>query len=461
MILTAVVAVAVLTGNRGPGTAQAQSFQMPPQGDSFPAAFARILEDPEYAYLEYRDYPVPPKASAAKPPQGFKPVYVSHYGRHGARYNYIQSGYDNLEKLFREALADGVLTERGKELAQRYLAAYPAFHLRAGDLTRKGWNQHHGIGERMYRNYREVFRRKPVIDARASTSQRSIMSMVSFCDAMEECDPRLNISKETSEAWMHIMNPHHSQDPFAAIAVDKDKPYGDEWFRERAELFRKDVPAERYLPAFFTDLSWVRAHFGSASRLELEFYYLMISTACTEVPVDFTDLFTPEDLCGLWEWRNLLYYSLWGPGGHGRNPAYYISGYLLEDILDKAEEDLASGQIGARLRFGHDTSIGMILALMQVPGWCQGAEHPGDVKYIYDFSNVPMAANLQWIFYRNRKGETLVRMMLNERDLTLPLPGDLAPYYRWSDFLPYYRAIADQARTKRAELLAAYGEKGK
>jgi hypothetical protein len=29
-------------------------------------------------------------------------------------------------------------------------------------------------------------------------------------------------------------------------------------------------------------------------------------------------------------------------------------------------------------------------------------------------------------------------VLLNENEATLPLPSDLAPYYRWSDFRKYY-----------------------
>lgn len=408
-----------------------------------PAAFERILSDPEYAYLEYRDYPVPDCKPSA-PPKGYKPVYISHYSRHGSRYNYIQSSYDNLKALFEKALAADVLTGDGKALARKYLEAFPYFDLHAGDLTRKGWDQHYGIGKRMYQNYREVFRKRPVIDARASTIPRSIMSMVAFCDALEERDSKLQITKQTSESWLHIMNPHHSTKPFAELAKDGKKAYGKEWEAEMKALQAKIIPAKEYLKKYFTDLDWVKRNFG-LTKLKVELYRLMISTECTDVPYHFTELFTPEELCGLWEWSNLLYYNKWGPGHNGLNHSFYIAAYLLEDILDKAEEDLADGRIGARLRFGHDTPIGMLLTLLDMDGWNKGAEHPEDVKYIYDFSNVPMAANLQLIFYRNRKGDTLVKMMLNEKDIT--------PYYRWEDFLAKGRATVASAKQKMEEYL--------
>ena len=110
------------TSQAGPQAAPACS----PQSSALqrPAAFDRILADPAYAYLEYRGYPVPTERNAA-PPKGYKPVYISHYGRHGARFYYIQEGYDQLKAFFVDALAAGVLTEKGEALAQKYLVAYP------------------------------------------------------------------------------------------------------------------------------------------------------------------------------------------------------------------------------------------------------------------------------------------------------------------------------------------------
>ena len=51
-----------------------------------------------------------------------------------------------------------------------------------------------------------------------------------------------------------------------------------------------------------------------------------------------------------------------------------------------------------------------------------------------------MASNLQLVFYRKSADDpdVLLKVLLNEDEATLPLPDDLAPYYRWSDFRDYY-----------------------
>lgn len=52
----------------------------------------------------------------------------------------------------------------------------------------------------------------------------------------------------------------------------------------------------------------------------------------------------------------------------------------------------------------------------------------------------PMGANIQLVFYRRNAADSdvLVKVLLNENEATLPVPSDLAPYYRWSDFKDYY-----------------------
>ncbi len=58
-------------------------------------------------------------------PKGYKPVYISHIGRHGARYAISDPIYENLRKVFTDAHSAGKLTEAGEKLMDRYEAFYP------------------------------------------------------------------------------------------------------------------------------------------------------------------------------------------------------------------------------------------------------------------------------------------------------------------------------------------------
>ena len=60
-----------------------------------------------------------------------------------------------------------------------------------------------------------------------------------------------------------------------------------------------------------------------------------------------------------------------------------------------------------------------------------------------DYDIFPMACNVQFIFYKPRKGKptaanALVKVLLNEDECTLPIPTDRAPYYHWQDARAYF-----------------------
>ena len=56
-----------------------------------------------------------------------------------------------------------------------------------------------------------------------------------------------------------------------------------------------------------------------------------------------------------------------------------------------------------------------------------------------------MAANIQFIFYRSKKNaDILVKVMLNEREVSLPIKSEQSPYYKWEDVKKYYRDLMNK-----------------
>ncbi len=50
---------------------------------------------------------------------------------------------------------------------------------------------------------------------------------------------------------------------------------------------------------------------------------------------------------------------------------------------------------------------------------------------------IPLSANIQWILYSNGK-DYLIRILLNEKEVTLPIATAHFPYYNWNDVKKYY-----------------------
>ena len=54
-------------------------------------------------------------AAETPAPKGYKPFYISHYGRHGSRSDWPADGYRGVLEKFTRAHEAGLLTEQGEE----------------------------------------------------------------------------------------------------------------------------------------------------------------------------------------------------------------------------------------------------------------------------------------------------------------------------------------------------------
>ena len=64
--------------------------------------------------------------------------------------------------------------------------------------------------------------------------------------------------------------------------------------------------------------------------------------------------------------------------------------------------------------------------------------------YWFSFERVPMGTNLQMIFYRNKKGNVLTKVLYNEQEAHFksvkPVEG---PYYNWKDLREWFLSLCD------------------
>ena len=198
----------------------------------FPAAAqsARevILAQPDKAGGVYAMYEQEPGAES-RPPKGYKPFYISHYGRHGARYLLSDKEYVRVLDLFAKAHAEGELTEAGENVHERLQAYYKQMQYRDGELSRYGWEQHQFIARQLYAAYPELFRLRPRVEAASTLYLRTLMSMNAFCTALQGCDPRLPLYAEGSRLNLNGICPHLKDNPFPqgeGVRFDIDACHG-------------------------------------------------------------------------------------------------------------------------------------------------------------------------------------------------------------------------------------------
>ena len=93
---------------------------------------------------------------------------------------------------------------------------------------------------------------------------------------------------------------------------------------------------------------------------------------------------------------------------------------LWQRIEAEAEAAIHRDSVGADLRFGHDTNLFRLMTLMGL-----------DIKGKPMDEILPMAANLQMIFYKNAQGKVLVQLLHNEKPAKLAGVEAIDGFYEW------------------------------
>ena len=140
-------------------------------------AYNEIRENALLSASNYMAYPGPTQQKLTPAPRGYKPFYVSHYGRHGSRYHSKPSIYNAPYLTLLKADSLGKLTATGKDLMQRLDIIRKDAENHWGDLTEVGARENEDIIRRMYQRFPEVFKGAADVDARSTGVGRCVLSM--------------------------------------------------------------------------------------------------------------------------------------------------------------------------------------------------------------------------------------------------------------------------------------------
>ena len=387
---------------------------------------AALLQMPEKLGSIYYAYPGPQQETLTDAPKGYKPFYISHYGRHGSRFQPSDERYQTVLETLEAAYKDGNLTPLGEDVLSRVHKLWIIAHGNGGMLTKVGEQQHHDIAARMYERFPEVFASHKAIEARSSVVPRCKASMESFCASLKEKDPALNITQETKQEFMcYIANDTPEQKAF-----EKDEKT---WRGEWAKFEREHVKGTRLLKTLFRNPDNIDEY-----KFTTTLYWLAVGMQDLPTDLSLIELFTPEELYDIWLTINYRMYICNAAAPEAQGIALEAAKPLLRNIIEKADEAIKSGNECATLRFGHDSHLIRLLALMDIEGCGAKVSDVNEIeRHWQDFYISPMAANLQMVFFRNRKGSVIVKFLHNENEVTLPVKNLAGCYYRWRDVKKY------------------------
>lgn len=416
LFATALLSVIVLLS---PTTMKAQT----PRED-----FKRDITLSASNYVAYRG----PQKALTPAPKGYKPFYLSHYGRHGSRYMIGKAAYDVPYFSLLKAKQDGKLTAKGEETLRKVTLIREEAQGRDGELTPLGALQHQGITQRMMERFPEVFAGKTNIEARSTVVIRCILSMENGLQQLLRMNPQLHIFHDASYHDMYYMNQGDKRLDSLKYCVGRKAV--------QEELTQKHDCYDRVMGLLFTDPKWVKQNVNPRD-LNWKLFEMAGAIQGTELrdKVSLYDLFNDEEIYQNWVVSNAWWQMSYGYSPYTGNEQPFSQRNLLRDIIEKADSCIALPHPGATLRYGHDTMVTPLTCLLNLNGYGEEIKDPEKIAtQWFDYKITPMATNLQFVFYRKAKSDdVLVKVLLNEDEATLPIKSDVAPYYHWNDFKTY------------------------
>ncbi len=375
----------------------------------------------------YHSYEFEPIADTP-PPDGFKPFYISHYGRHGSRY-LTGSAVPDVMSALEKANKRNALTGTGRSLLADMRKIAAVHDDMKGQLAERGAWEHQRLARRMAGRFPEVFSRRRRVHCRSSVSPRVLISQANFTMALKDAAPQLEFDFATGERHHKVINPLH----WARM----DKPDIATRSEKIAESFAKDgIDPKPLVERIFTA--------GNPPKKPIKFAQALFECAsicqCCRCELGGLDIYRyleAGEIEALSRAMSARHYLVMGNSEEFGEFVSASEAKLGRDMAVRAEAAIADDRIAADLRFGHDSGLWPLAGFMEFEG-------PGDrVKFADSPSAcpswkwLPMAANFQMILYRNAKGEVLVKFLWNEREMRVrgvtPVSG---PYYKWSDIRP-------------------------
>lgn len=370
------------------------------------------------------------------PPKGYKPIYINHLGRHGARYLTSKNGILEFRKVLEEASRVNMITFSGKQLDEKLQKLLEIYKGKYGLLTSLGKREQENLAMLMYKLYPHVFGRQ--VRAVSTYVTRAKESMDAF---MSE------LAKYTSPRNFELKS-NGKVDPLLRF-FDLNEAYIDykkngRW-QEELKVFeqRKDVSTE-FLETFFKPC-FVET-LENKNELSNNLYEIYANQFNTGVHLGLKKYFTTSYLRYYWENNNVRNYLEKGPSNIGQDLPTDIAFALLRNFLETTQEALDMRNLSADLRFAHAETLIPFASILEIRGMSEQSNNMDEVSCTWQDQKVsPMAGNVYWIIYEKEScKEVLIKMIYNGIEVPFPIESKMKPYYNWDSILHFYTKKLEQ-----------------
>lgn len=370
----------------------------------FCALFMRADVSYEQCLGSARPYP---GAKIFTVPDTLTPIYVSYIGRHGARLPSSGKRCERLRKALARADSAGTITPLGRQLLTITDAIIAESRGKWGALDSLGVAEISGIAMRLQTASPSLFGQGKNVVAISSYVPRCMMSMYTFTHTLDRGNDNTEFSTGTGARFNYLLRP---------FQIDKDylEYRAEAPYHQVLEKYMIDeVPAEPIYAVLGVDYPFK----DSKEIRELTMVEFKVLTALPAMGEKnrLAEFFTLAQADKIWRVFNLEQYYERTANIYSDVPAQ-IARPLLCDIIQKADS-VVSGlrPVSADLRFGHAETMMPLLSLLRLPGRYVISKDVEKISREWrNFEVVPMAANLQFRFYRGPSGAVYVITLDNE-----------------------------------------------
>ena len=418
-------------------------------------------------YYSTKQHYEPQGSEYVSAPEGFHQIYTSTVGRHGSR-GLSGFKYDDLaQQMLTYAQEHGQLTELGEKLipqveamitVNKELAGGIGQEPGYGNLTVVGREELQGVGERnAQRNaalLEDIDKENLKVKYISSGADRANDSGWNFGQAWLEEEPELadnlvdgmkdgHISIEARTDLLHAHKDKNapSYEKYSewkdsdVLASKVDEAYAKPASQNASRSLLRKIFTEDFIAGLEDgSISFVGRE-NKEKTVEgivdaaLQFYNLYIIAPALahedKAPAEgwifdqYMDDASGPTFAYLLDVED--YYEK-GPAIGGQTVSYDNYEPLLKHMIQGVKDRAAGGDVAAEYRFGHAETIIPLAALLKLPGSEKGT--PAGELYSWENSDwrgdtvSPMGANIQWDAFQNERGDTLVRMLYNEKEIT-------------------------------------------
>jgi len=368
-------------------------------------------------------------------PAGKKPFYINHYGCPASYYLEKPNSYIEPYRTFAVADSLGKLTELGKDVKRRLKRLLDDAANRHGELSDIGAKQSRALMKQMVVRFPDMFNTDGYYSVRSIVENRCILTMQETLLQLSSMLRPITIRNKASYQEQWFLNPQDK------ILISQRSDSLTEARYNRFSTLNSN--ATRLMASLFNDQNYVITKID-ATALSRRLFRLAYSIQNSDLAGQLTlfDIFTPEEIHQQWRRLNARDYINYGGCTLNGGNQPYMQRAALRHMIHMGDSVINRTNPLVHLRYTNEQVILSLACLMDLNGY---GLHTANLDSLeaYGWANyriAPLGGSIEMIHYRKdiNDKDVLVKVLLNGREATLPIPSDCAPYYHWQDVKRYY-----------------------